>query len=199
VSKPLTAAQLRALEPRYTVGGLFESGKLGAAEEAALEEIKQIRDSFTRYVNPSRGWMTPRYSDSRPAMPRQMGNGPAWRRYKEWRLRWSTRLVPPNPGRPWGMTVADMVVAMAVEPVHFADFAALTGKSAISMVDLFIRSVQDYGAPPRREANMGKLWRKSGDAYQQARLRPSRRLRRRLQQQKRREASKFDTHATLKE
>jgi hypothetical protein len=180
VSKPLTAAQLRALEPRYTVGGLFESGKLGAAEEAALEEIKQIRDSFTRYVNPSRGWMTPRYSDSRPAMPRQMGNGPAWRRYKEWRLRWSVRLVPPNPGRPWGMTVADMVVAMAVEPVHFADFAALTGKSAISMVDLFIRSVQDYGAPPRREANMGKLWNKSGDAYQSAQIDPKAWRRKRL-------------------
>jgi hypothetical protein len=87
---------------------------------------------------------------------------------------------------------------MAVEPVHFADFAALTGKSAIAMVDLFIRSVQDYGAPPRRQADMGKLWNGSGDAYQQARLRPSRRLRRRLQQQKRREATKFGAYGTIK-
>lgn len=145
MTKPLTRAQLLALEPRYTIAGLFQSGQLGAADETALEEIKATRDAFHRWLNPGRGWMTPRYGSSPPAVPRQIANAPAWRRYKDWRYRWNRRLVAPSPSTPWGLSVADVVLLLINEPYTFNDVAPMTNLTPRDLVDLFVLAVRDYG------------------------------------------------------
>lgn len=184
MSKPKTAAELRALEPRYTIGGLFQSGVLGPADETAIEEINAVRLSFQRYVNPSRGWLTPRFSDARPEMPRQMGNAPSWRRYKAWRHRWSRQIVAPSASIPWGLTVADVVTLLVTEPVTFNDTAPLTGMSALGLVELFSRCVRDYGVEMsqawngarsardgRDAATMDRLWRdRDPELYKSAKI-----------------------------
>src|SRR5689334_24484713 len=156
MSKARTRAELQALEPRYTVGGLFESGTLGSADETAIEEIVAIRSAFGRWVNPSRGWMTPRFGESAPAVPRPLGNGPAWRRYKEWRYRWRRQLVAPGPSIPWGLTVADVVIGIVTEPGTINDWARTVKMPAFLLVELFVKSVNDY----RRTAaeDRRRLW-----------------------------------------
>ena len=174
MSKPLTRAQLLALEPRYTIGGLFESGRLGNADECALEEIKATREAFHRWLNPGRGWMTPRYGETEPVVPRQLGNARAWRDYKAWRQRWSKRIVPASPSVPWGLTVADVTTMLVTEPVNFNDVAPLTGMSALALVELFISSVRDYGVPPPVPAGDLQTWlwddAKQTGAYRSARI-----------------------------
>lgn len=150
MTKPLTPAQLRQLEPRYTIAGLFESGTLGAGDETALEEISSIRNAFARWVNPSRGWFTDRGgmggSGGNSPTPRPLGNGRAWRRYLSWRQRWSRVVIPPSPSLPWGLTAADLVTRLVTEPVSFHETAQLADKPALSVVQLFVAAVKDYGA-----------------------------------------------------
>ena len=163
MTRPLSRAELKALEPRYTIAGLFESGQFGGDEETALEEIRNIRGAFNVMVNPGRGWMTPRYSSGPPGTPRVLGRADVWRRYTAWRARHARVAAAPSAGRPWGLTVADLAVMAICEPVTLNDLADLTGMSAVSATHLFIAAVKDYGAEMRsdnrRLLNAYKPWR----------------------------------------
>jgi hypothetical protein len=192
VTKALTPAQLRQLEPRYTVAGLFESGTLGAGDETALEEISAIRSAFGRMVSPQRGWFSDKGgmgsgSGGQP-VPRPLGNGRAWRRYVSWRHRWSRQVVAPHPSVPWGLTAADVVVRLVTEPVSFRDVAELTGKSSLSVVRLFVAAVQDYGAEVVRSRR--EFWNAWDGIEEQTRRRQVQRRRRQVAERVRRHREK---------
>jgi hypothetical protein len=130
--------------PSYTIAGLFESGTLDLEAESALEEIRSLQSGFKVWLNPQRGWMSPRYGDSRPAVPRQLGQTDWWERYSAWRRRWGRRVLPPSPEWPWGLSVAALVIALATTPLSFADAACMLGWSEIGVVRLFVLALDDY-------------------------------------------------------
>lgn len=130
--------------PHYTIAGLFESGTLDLEAESALEEIRSLQSGFKVWLNPQRGWMSPRYGDSKPAVPRQLGQIDWWERYRSWRQRWSRRVLAPSPEWPWGLSVAALVIALATTPLSFADAARLLGWSELGVVRLFVMALDDY-------------------------------------------------------
>lgn len=158
MSKPLPVDQLRALAPQYTIAGLFESGRLGAADETALEEIRRIRSAFAVMVNPSRGWMSPQTGGSQSPTPRILGTGPAWRRYVAWRARHSRQLVPASPGRPWGLTEADIVVMAVCEPGSLTSLSVALQIDPTALVHRFVDAVRDYGSEIGRDK--ARFWAK---------------------------------------
>lgn len=135
-------------QPRYTIGGLFESGKLGLEAETALEEIRSIREGFQRYTSPSRGWLSPRYSDNKPEVPRNLASPSIWQRYTRWRRKYAVLVVQPSPSLPWGLSVAGLVVSLATTPMTFEEAARLLGWKQTSVVELVIRAIEDYGPEP---------------------------------------------------
>jgi hypothetical protein len=137
--------------PSYTIAGLFESGTLGLEAEAVFEELHSVSRGFKLMINPSRGWMSPRYGDSRPAVPRQLGDARRWRRYCGWRRRWRALVLPPCPAYPWGLSGSGLVVALVTSPLTFAEAAGMLGWSELALVEWFVRVVDDYGRRPMFE------------------------------------------------
>jgi hypothetical protein len=133
------------VEPKYTIGGLFECGKLSLEHETALEEIRTIKDGFEKYVSPGKGWLSPRFSDNRPPIPRQLGIPDIWQRYGSWRKRWGALVLQPSPSLPWGLTYAGLAVNLATSPMTFEEAAHLLGWRPITVVEVFVRLLEDYG------------------------------------------------------
>jgi hypothetical protein len=108
-------------------------------------------------VNPSRGWMSPQTGGSLSPTPRILGNGPAWRRYIAWRARHSRQLVPASPGRPWGLTEADIVVMAVCEPGSLTSLSLALQIDPTALVHRFIGAVRDYGGELARDK--ARFWR----------------------------------------
>jgi hypothetical protein len=142
-NKPPSKPPARA--PRYSVAGLFESGTLGLEAETALEEIRSITTGFERWVSPSKGWLTPRLSDNRPPIPRSLGVGGPWGRYRSWRVRWQRRILSPSASLPWGLTAGGLVVALVTTPLTFEQAATVLRWDILRVVDLFVKVLDDYG------------------------------------------------------
>lgn len=135
----------RANVPKYSIAGLFASGRLGLAEEAAIEELGAIRRGFYAMAVPASGWMSPRYTDSndRP-VPRQLSDRPAWQRYQRFFARWGRQALPPSPNAPWGLSWASVAVILITEPVTVPGMASRLGITPDELLEQFAAMVYDY-------------------------------------------------------
>lgn len=131
--------------PTYTIAGLFESGALTVQDEAALVEIATIRTGIDRYVSPVKVWVSLTGGGGKREPSGHLDMADVWKRYTAWRKRWNKRVVPASPSMPWGLTVAGLVTQLATEPLTFRDAARMLGWSELSVVNLFIKVVADYG------------------------------------------------------
>ncbi len=159
--------------PVYSLAGLFASGQLGLADEAAIEELANIRQSVSRMVVPSRGWMSPRYSDSndRP-VPRGLARSGPWKRYKRFFRRNSDYAMIPTRSYPWGLTWASVALMMITEAITFEEMARRLKLHPTTLMENFVKMIREYGrgdgrgsspmsdpllqAPDRRRPRQGK-------------------------------------------
>ena len=157
--------------PMHSLAGLFASGRLNLQDEAAIGEIAAIRTAFQKFVVPSRGWMSPRYStDNIRPVPRGLAVKRPWSRYRAFFELHKGVALPPSQNRPWGLSWAAVAVSLITEPISFDEMAAELNLTTPELTDRFIGMVRGYGRElPVPSDVVAPLSRKS---YRRKRERP---------------------------